>query len=45
VPYGSFFDHVESYLQHKENPNLLIVTYEDLTKDPADVIKVIAIFV
>ena len=40
VAYTPFFGHVESYLKAAENPNLLIVTYEQLTKDPAEVIKV-----
>jgi len=41
VPYCPFFGHIESYLGRKENRNLLIVRYEDLIKDPSDVIRVI----
>ncbi|CAL8071678.1 unnamed protein product [Orchesella dallaii] len=44
LPYGPFFDHIESYVRHREDSNLLIVTYEELSKDPRDVIKKIAAF-
>ncbi|KAF8787284.1 sulfotransferase 1B1-like [Argiope bruennichi] len=30
VPYGSYFEHVKSYLDHKDDNNLLILTYEGL---------------
>lgn len=43
VPYCSYFSHVESYLQRNNDPNILIVSYEDLSKDPATVIQVMPV--
>jgi len=40
-----FFHHVLTYWNKRENdPNLLIIFYEDMKKDPCDVIKRIAQF-
>ena len=47
VPYGPYFKHVLDYWSYfKQNPdgNLLILTYEDMHKDPVGSIKVIAKF-
>jgi len=47
VPYGPYFKHTLDYWNFfKENPNgnLLLLTYEDLHKDPVSSIKLIAKF-
>lgn len=47
VPYGPYFKHVLDYWSYfKENPNgnLLLLTYEDMHKDPIGSIKLIAKF-
>ncbi|CAL1286592.1 unnamed protein product [Larinioides sclopetarius] len=44
VPYGSYFEHVKSYLSHKDDSNLLILTYEGLHKNMKERILKIAKF-
>jgi hypothetical protein len=44
LPYSPYFSHVESYLSNEDKPNLLILSYEDMSKDPAESIKKIATF-
>ncbi len=43
VPYTPFFNHLESYSKHKDDPNVLFVSYEELSNDPATVIQVIIV--
>ncbi|XP_040074812.1 sulfotransferase 1C2-like [Ixodes scapularis] len=33
VDYGDYFDHLLSWYAHREDPNVMFVTYEDLKKD------------
>ncbi|KAH7963108.1 hypothetical protein HPB52_019594 [Rhipicephalus sanguineus] len=41
VTYGDYFDHLLSWYDHRNDPNVLFLTYEDLKKDaPASVLKV-----
>ncbi|XP_071534692.1 sulfotransferase 1B1-like isoform X1 [Panulirus ornatus] len=42
--YSPFFDHVLGYWRAREDPKILFVTYEELHKDPAKIIKQIAEF-
>jgi len=44
VPYGPYFDHLESYVENQEDPNLLILSYEELSASPADVVRRIGVF-
>ncbi|GBM43387.1 Sulfotransferase family cytosolic 1B member 1 [Araneus ventricosus] len=44
VPYGSYFEHVKSYLAHKDDNNLLILTYEGLHRNMKEEILRIAKF-
>lgn len=34
LPYGEFFDHVFSWYEHKNDFNVLFLTYEDMSVDP-----------
>lgn len=41
VPWGDFFDHFLSWYEHRNDPNVFYVKYEDMKKDPrAAVLKV-----
>lgn len=42
--WGDFFDHVLSWVQHKNDPNVLFLTYEDMKKDTRKVVLKIAKF-
>lgn len=33
VPWGDFFDHALSWFEHRNDPNVLFLTYEDMKKD------------
>ncbi|XP_045021448.1 sulfotransferase 6B1-like [Bubalus bubalis] len=44
VVYGSWFDHVLSWEEHKNAKNILIISYEEMKKDPSKNIKKIATF-
>ncbi|XP_066922835.1 luciferin sulfotransferase-like [Clytia hemisphaerica] len=43
--YAPFFTHILSYWNQRENPNLLIVHYEEMQKDVTGVIKRVAKFI
>jgi hypothetical protein len=43
--YGSWFDHVASWWRQRNDPNLLIVTYNDMKKDANQLVAKIAKFV
>ncbi|EDO46840.1 predicted protein [Nematostella vectensis] len=45
VLYGSWFDHVLSWWEHRDDPNVLLLKYEDMVKDRLGAIKQIASFV
>ena len=42
VPYSPFFSHVREYWQAQDSPAVLFVRYEDLSHDPAAVVRSIA---
>lgn len=44
VPYGSYFDHVLAWWEHRNDENVLFLKYEDLKKAPVDYIIKIAEF-
>ncbi|XP_067867052.1 amine sulfotransferase-like [Heterodontus francisci] len=44
VFYGSWFDHIRDWYNHKDELNILIVMYEDMQKDLRSVIEKIASF-
>ncbi|KAB0346476.1 hypothetical protein FD754_011333 [Muntiacus muntjak] len=44
VVYGSWFDHVLSWEEHKNAKNILIISYEEMKKDPSKNIKKITTF-
>ncbi|XP_070560867.1 sulfotransferase 1B1-like isoform X2 [Ptychodera flava] len=42
--YGSWFDHVLTWWQHRNDENVLFLKYEDMKKDPRGAVKSIADF-
>ncbi|XP_070560855.1 sulfotransferase 1C4-like isoform X2 [Ptychodera flava] len=44
VWYGSWFDHVLTWWQHRNDENILFLKYEDMKKDPRGAVKSIADF-
>ncbi|GBN00842.1 Alcohol sulfotransferase [Araneus ventricosus] len=44
IEYGSYFEHVLSYFNHKDDDNLLLVSYEKLHANPKEAILRIAKF-
>ncbi|GBN00838.1 Alcohol sulfotransferase [Araneus ventricosus] len=44
IEYGSYFEHVLSYLNHKDDDNLLLISYEKLHANPKEGILRIAKF-
>ncbi|XP_070560853.1 sulfotransferase 1B1-like [Ptychodera flava] len=44
VWYGSWFDHVLTWWQHRDDENVLFLKYEDMKKDPQGAVKSIADF-
>lgn len=44
VPYGSWFNHVKKWLEHRNDPNLLVVKFEDLKTDLTNGVSKIAEF-
>nr|XP_012640945.1 sulfotransferase 6B1-like [Microcebus murinus] len=44
VVYGSWFDHVLSWEEHKDNKNILIISYEEMKKDLSKSIKKMTTF-
>ncbi|KAH7972049.1 sulfotransferase ssu-1 [Rhipicephalus sanguineus] len=44
VDYGDYFDHLLSWYAHRDDPNMLFITYEQLKKDTADWVQKIADF-
>lgn len=44
VPFGDYFDHVESWYQRREDKNVLFMSYEDMVKEPLETVKSIAEF-
>ncbi|KAM4825264.1 sulfotransferase 2A1-like [Thomomys bottae] len=44
VPYGSWFDHVRGWMSMKEKENVLVVSYEEMKKDPRNTVEKICQF-
>jgi len=44
VQYGSWFKHVAGWMAHKDDPNVLVIRYEDLINDLAGSVQKIADF-
>ncbi|KAL7854668.1 hypothetical protein SRHO_G00168580 [Serrasalmus rhombeus] len=44
VPWGSYFDHALAWEKHMDDPNVMIVTYEELKENPPEGIKKAADF-
>lgn len=44
VPFGPYFDHLASYWEHRDNPNLFFTSYEELQKDQKGTIRQLAKF-
>ncbi|XP_067862722.1 amine sulfotransferase-like isoform X2 [Heptranchias perlo] len=44
VFYGSWFDHIREWYSHKDELNMMFVTYEDMQKDLRSMIEKVAIF-
>lgn len=44
VPYGDYFDHLIPWYEHRQDPNVLFFTYEDLKKDTSSWVLKIADF-
>ena len=42
--YGSWFDHVLGWWEHKDKPNVLLVQYEDMQRDLPSMVKRVADF-
>ena len=40
VPYAPYFDHVGSYTSRQDDPNVLILTYEELSRDTPETVRV-----
>lgn len=45
VPYGDYFDHVKVWYEHRNDPNVHVVTYENLKKDIRGEVLKIAKFI
>lgn len=45
VENGDYFEHVASWWNSREDPNLLIVRYEDLKRDPVAIVKTMSNFI
>lgn len=45
MPYGSWFDHVLGWWKHRDAPNILFVTYEDMKTQPSEIIQQIGNFI
>ncbi|XP_001641938.3 sulfotransferase 1B1 [Nematostella vectensis] len=44
VQYGSWFDHVLDWWEHRDDPNILLLKYEDMKKDHRGAVAAIAKF-
>ncbi|XP_047393808.1 sulfotransferase 2A1-like [Sciurus carolinensis] len=45
VPYGSWFEHIHGWMSMRDRENVLLLSYEDLQKDPRSTIEKICQFV
>ncbi|XP_067129640.1 amine sulfotransferase-like [Centruroides vittatus] len=44
IPYGDYFDHVLSWYNHRDDSNVLFLTYEEMKQDICAVVKKICVF-
>ncbi|KAI0233206.1 Sulfotransferase family cytosolic 1B member 1 [Lamellibrachia satsuma] len=44
VSFGPWWDHMKSYYAHRDDPNVLVITYEDMQQDTNKTIQAIASF-
>ena len=44
VEFGDYFDHLLSWWAHRDDDNVLFITFEDLKRDPVTIITQIAMF-
>lgn len=44
VPWGSYFDHALAWEKKMDDPNVMVVTYEDLKRDLSEGIRKVATF-
>ena len=44
VSFGNYFDHILSWWAHRDDDNVLFITFEDLKRDPVTIITQIATF-
>ena len=45
VEFGNYFDHILSWWEHRDDPNVLFIKYEDMKKDPSSTIVKVAEFI
>ncbi|GIY14921.1 hypothetical protein CDAR_601641 [Caerostris darwini] len=45
VDFGDYFDHLLGWYEHRNDPNVLFVTYEEIKEDPGTVILKMASFI
>ncbi|GFT98169.1 hypothetical protein NPIL_166511 [Nephila pilipes] len=45
IDYGDYFDHLLGWYEHKNDPNVLFVTYEEMKENPTDAILKMASFI
>ena len=45
MPYGNIFDHILGFWAHKESPNILFLTYEEMKRHPLKSVERIARFI
>ena len=45
LAFGNYFDHLQSWWTHRNDPNILFLKFEDMKKDPCQAISQIASFI
>jgi hypothetical protein len=45
IPYGDYFDHVKGFWEHRHDPNVMFLTYEEMQEDPRQCILDVAAFI
>ena len=43
--YGNYFEHAASWWKHRESPNVLMVRYEDMNREPKAIVQLVANFI
>lgn len=44
VPFGDYFDHIESWYERRQDKNVLLLCYEDMVREPVRAVRMIAEF-